>query len=445
MSSPRKNRLLAKLSVKYGSRFDEDLMQAREEMSDACPACRGEEEGPCTCTKSAGERPTSPLVAHETGEAFRLFVPLSFAEDREWVPYMPKPGSYKHESFGTVKLSRDRLADFVSKFNEGVYQKEIPLDAEHQTKLSGAMAWIRQLRQNPDGSVDARVAWTDRGRRMMAEDRYKYISPEWYDSWTDPLTHAAITNVAIGGALCTRPFFKEGVLRSLVASENGWASPATDDQAAHAWACSEDESMPTPVITPEAPEQTPAPEAEAPAPVQMSEEVAKRFTEMEAKLTAAIQASEQSAVEAKIAKEKVAAAEKVERLRSFSETATEGKYVGPVADHVSLMDALSRTFGEDSAELTTYKTLAAAAGAQVATGQLFSEAGRQGGESGSNGEGATALTEMAAKQTQLMQAKPTLTSAQAFTEVINANPDLYQRYNEEHAKLLAGHTSDGDN
>lgn len=153
--------------------------------------------------------------------AFEEKQAAAFAEESppEWIPYMPTPGKYKHPRWGEIELSEDRIATFVKNFKDGVYQNPIPLDGEHDTKASGAFAWIRDMRQNEDGSADAKVEWTDRGVKMLEEKRYKFISPEWYDEWEDPATGKIIKDVAIGGAMTTRPFFKEGSLRKLAASE----------------------------------------------------------------------------------------------------------------------------------------------------------------------------------------------------------------------------------
>lgn len=152
-----------------------------------------------------------------------FYSPLSFAQvaDGQWIPYLPVPGEYESPIYGTIIITASRNKRFVDNFENRVYQEKLPVDAEHETKLSGAVAWITQMRQNPDGSVDAQVEWTDRGKSMMANDRFKYFSPEFFDEWTDPATGYRHRDVAIGGALTTRPFFKESSMRPLVATEGG--------------------------------------------------------------------------------------------------------------------------------------------------------------------------------------------------------------------------------
>lgn len=156
----------------------------------------------------------------------RLFNSFTFADTPEWIPYLPLPGIFTHPTFGKVEITSQGNRLFVSNFNEGIYQARIPIDAEHETKLSGAMGWIVELRQNANGSVDARVEWTKRGIAMIEDDRFRFFSPEWFTIWRDPANNKVHENVAIGGALTTRPFFKEKALRPLIANE-GIISMAT--------------------------------------------------------------------------------------------------------------------------------------------------------------------------------------------------------------------------
>jgi hypothetical protein len=75
------------------------------------------------------------------------------------------------------------------------------------------------------------VEWTDRGRAFFKDDRFRYFSPEWYDRWEDPATRAQHSDVAIGGAICTRPFFKPPALRPLFASEGSLSIDDTIPQS----------------------------------------------------------------------------------------------------------------------------------------------------------------------------------------------------------------------
>jgi len=67
----------------------------------------------------------------------------------------------------------------------------------------------------------------------MEGDQFKFFSPEFFDEWKDPASGEVYSDVAIGGALTTRPFFKEKSLRPLVASEGGIDALLDEDERAH--------------------------------------------------------------------------------------------------------------------------------------------------------------------------------------------------------------------
>lgn len=371
--------------------------------------------------KAAGEL----AVLCADGGAWRLFTDLgAYSVPPEWIPYLPKPGQYQHPSWGTVKIDAARNRNFVEQFQRGVYQKQLPLDAEHQTTLSGAMGWIDALRQNSDGSVDAHVAWTDRGRKMMADQRFKYVSPSWFDEWPDPVDGTRHKDVLFGGALTTRPFFKEQSLRPLVASERGLFAPAAD--------AAPGDSAPMIVFVELAPvnagqerntmaePQTPA---QDPAP---AEDQAKRFAELEAKLAAeqAVRASQETAI--KQASEKIAALEASARRKRFTDevlgkgAASGARWFGEPDKHVSLMDKLALTFGEDSPELTQYVETQRAAAEAIKQSGLFSELGSDHGQSAAGGSADDKVTALA--KTYAEEHK--ISKEQAYSRVLAEHPEL---------------------
>src|SRR5579884_3549329 len=120
-----------------------------------------------------------------------------------WIPFLPPTGQ-----LGSIAFNRERNREFVENFKRRVYQKHIPINAEHQTKLSGALGYIADMRLNDDGSADALMDWTERGRRLVEDGAFKYVSPEVYATWTDPATGRRFNNVIIGGALTNHPKFK---------------------------------------------------------------------------------------------------------------------------------------------------------------------------------------------------------------------------------------------
>mgnify|MGYP006316942405 CR=1 FL=1 len=329
-------------------------------------------------------------LASETS-AF-TFSALAFADAPEWIPYLPKPGSYAHPRYGNIALPAERIARFVQNFNAGVYQKQIPIDAEHETKLSGAAGWITKMRQNADGSADAKVDWTERGKAFFADSRFRYFSPEWYDQWQRPETGETIADVAIGGALCTRPFFKAPALRPLFASEVGQLTDTTTTTI-------EGDTMD-----------------------------ASQFAELEAKVksletenAALKQAGEQSDAASKALAERLAAVEQerqTERFRSLIKN-DGARWFGEDAAHLGILGTLAKTFGEQSPEFAAY----VAQQQQVATALRQSAAfGEIGGDGAGRAESNHDKLDRMARERATVKGMP---FEQAYSEILIENPALY--------------------
>jgi hypothetical protein len=383
---------------------------------------------------------------------------LCFADAPTRIPFLPMPGRYTHPSYGEIRLTPERLANFVKNFNAGIYQKQVPLDAEHQTKLSGAVGWVKQLSQNPDGSVDAMVEWTDRGRSFLEANRYKFVSPEWYDDWTDPATTKTYRDVVIGGALTTRPFFKESVLRPLAAGETatprtwlpiqskGATMPTQQRRAAEDYSHTHEHSHGDETHSHEhdhggdVPQGDGHPEAhrhdhEGGEDKAMSE---KRFAEMEAQNKAFKEQLEKQAAEsAKQAAELKAATDRLATMTDEAQTkrftdevlgrnsANGIRWIGDTAKHVGHLKKLAKAFGEDSEEVRYEIEQNRAHAEQMRTSGLFSERGSEafGGDGDAESEFDAAV--------KRAMAEHKLDYGTAFSRVQRDNPALARRFSEQ--------------
>ena len=328
------------------------------------------------------------------GDSGRIFMPIQFAEAPPWIPYLPIPGTYSHPRYGEMAFSRERLAHFVEVFNAGSYQSRVPLDAEHETKLSGAVGWITKLRENADGSVDAQVEWTDRGRELIKQDRFRYVSAEFFDEWDSP-TGEHFTDVVIGGAICTRPFFKESVLRPLAASETPNETP-------------EEGHMPD--------NETPPESTTASEPIQ--------FAELQRQLNEERDRNKQLA-------ETVSKMAADSRRRAFTaevngkSDANNIRWFGDAEPHIAHLEKLAATFGDDSAEVKHYVDLNRSHAKSLHEAGLFSEIGHS--KSGGN----SAEAEMESKVRAYQESHPDATKEQAFSAVVEAEPALARRFRSE--------------
>lgn len=450
----------------------------------------------------------------DPADAVRLFYELSFADAPEYINVLPVPGTYKHPAYGSIKITKERNANFVDNFNAGIYQEKVPIDAEHQTKLSGAVGWMTELRQNTDGSVDAKVEWTDRGTKAIEDESFKYFSPEWYDTWLDPINNKTYKDVLIGGALTTRPFFKEKALKPLVASElrsgEGWQDankefkdvpsnisfddirynlqrrlreryplPAnkeydglyiTDvfsdyfifcrgdknfmcgydvDNMGGVTLAEQNEEQPVERMTmwraikaaenkthDDKPATIDSKQAKEPTPQgvktvdeqQFNEKVAQmesQIAELKSASETAI-ASQAAAEAARVAAEsRVAVLEAKDRHNRFADIVKGGtaghRWYGELDTHISMLETLATTFGEDSDQFKNYVSMNEASAKQLHESNLFSETGTSKAPSGETSQFSEALR-------TYREANPGKTEAEAMTAVLEANPQLYSEY-----------------
>ena len=354
------------------------------------------------------------------GGIWQLF--NEFAESPEWIAYMPTPGKFKHPAYGEVNITKERNAEFVNNFKAAVYQDRLPIDAEHETKLSGAVGWVSDMRLNEKGGVEAKVDWTDRGKTMLANNRFKYFSPEFFDTWNDPATGAKHANVAIGGALTTRPFFKQNSLRPLVASERGL------------FAAKDDTSSPNVVFEQFKEVRPMADETITVAPVD-----AKAFTDLQhqfGELKDKLAKAESEANEAKanaqkfqevldLSNKRVAELERAAQVKRFNEIVAgkNGKrWIGDATKHVATLTKFADVFGENSADFKEYVEQQSATTEQLYASQAFTEVGTD-----TQASAQTAWQKIQAIATRKMSEEK-ITMAVAVDRATIENPELYKLY-----------------
>lgn len=386
--------------------------------------------------------------------------PVQAGELTPWMQITPRAGSsFSHPKYGTVAFNRAMADEMVRNFRSGIYQDHIPVDAEHDTKLSGALGYFRELRVRTDGAVEARLELTNRGEALRAADAFRYFSPEFFRSWTDPATERTYNNVLIGGAFTTRPFFKDQHLAPLAASESytTWQMGGTpvdrwqkDDKGALIL-----DKDGNPQLTEE------ARKADEAAATKASEEAARAAGE--AAVTAfrdehkldeqgkPVEAkgesedddktksfSEQYPDEAKRFQEieaENARLRTAEQSRRFTDIVrgTGGSedgarpFTGETERHVTHMVALAEKFGEDSDEFGHYVAREREHAEQLAKAGLFNERGSSG-----KGKAQSAEERAEAAVAELMKEDPDLSYGDAMDQVLSRNPELYGESLAEH-------------
>lgn len=428
-------------------------------------------DGPCcggTCCTEGGQHELAELCSER--HKARLFVeipsPLEFKEKLpEWIPYLPKPGRYVSPRYGELVITKERNANFVKNFTAAVYQEKLPLDAEHELSLSGACGWLVAMRQNSDGSVDAKTDWTPRGKKLVEAGQFRYISPAFFDKWTDPATEKEYSDVAYGGALTTRPFFKEKSLRPLLASEKGLSEGERDGETCNFVELKNYNSEPaytelsegnTMAVTKQqvdaARELVKAVEAktktcsekelsDAKAIIAGADAAAaggeKTFTEAELE-AAKKEAAEAAKAEVEQAKgkelseaekenkqltERIDKLEKSGREMRFTEIAKE--FAGNRNDHVDMLEFLATEGGgEDGDRFKKYVQNQKALAEQARTGKIFAEVGSEG--AGGSTSPIDVLEAKARKMSEDSAGK--LSFEAALGEVAKLEPQLYSEY-----------------
>lgn len=345
----------------------------------------------------------------------RILIELSeLAALPERVPLIPVPGEYDHPAYGTISLSAERIDRFVANHNARVYQQRIPIDAEHQTKLSGALGYLGDARVEPDGSVSASVEWTPRGEQLVKSGGFRYVSPEWYDDWSDPATGETFDDVLIGLAITTRPFFKETALPPLVARGDGLDVPPNTAGGETATTPSNE-----PVLEPAKENMvSETPEVKAMTEDQVNAIVKGRLEEQAQQFSERI-----AAVEAENVKLKNEA-----RMRAFREEVT-GKsdanglaWFGDLDTHIRVMDSLS----DDDRKLYIEQQRAVAQ--RIREAGIFTETG-----SGHGSTAKTALQEITERAAKVASEK-SISREQAFVEVVTGDKELAERYADERSK-----------
>lgn len=243
---------LAKDETSYRDATDEER-EARTRCYDcrfyqwgACHLVEGTIEADDVCSlfkpgvQTTPDRVQSLYSATGTEGAYALFQPFAYAAEGEadeaspvppeWFDYYPAPGRFFHDLYGEIVITPEGNREMVDNFTAAVFQDRIPIDCEHDLESSGAVGWITEMRVGDRGQVEARAEWNERGAALLTGDRFRYFSPHLWTSWKEPVNQTEYQNVAIGGAICVRPFFNQNHLTPLVATADGGLDVVTRAQ-----------------------------------------------------------------------------------------------------------------------------------------------------------------------------------------------------------------------
>jgi len=359
----------------------------------------------------------------QTGKAreSRRLSHRAFLEPAEWIQWLPGPGTYYHEYWGELTYTPEKLARMVKNFHDGVYGQELPVDIDHELKLSGAVGYITDMRIGTAGAIEVKVDWTDRGTTLLAEDRFKYVSADYFEEWQSPVTGEWIRDVPAGMAICTHPYFKTDVLRPLAASEIA-ASVQFGEQSPKETIGMGEKQAEQEVKTPP-----------AEAGMQFSEAEVKAFREFQAmggaaKLTEITEQNQKLSADVTTLQADARKKRFTDIVLGRAEGSDGARWRGDVERHVAHMTQLAEAFGDESQVLKDYiddrkaDAIAFAEGIDKLTKPIGTSRG--GDHVGS------AWEQIDAKAKEFAETKG-VTIEQARVEIMKTHPELKRQYDSE--------------
>lgn len=133
-----------------------------------------------------------------------------------------KTGVFKDPRYGTFKITLADFSKWVANFQqlhrEGG-REGLPVDIDHGPEKSGnteAAGWVTSL-SIKNNELWATVEWNSLGKELVADRRYKYLSPSYVHNYKDE--HGKEHGTAlIGVALTNRPFLTMATVNLSTAS-----------------------------------------------------------------------------------------------------------------------------------------------------------------------------------------------------------------------------------
>jgi phage I-like protein len=164
----------------------------------------------------------------EHGNGGRLAKAVASADGKPvWNTIMPA-GTYHRRSFpnGVQTFDRAFFEKAIANWKHGG-GNALPVDRFHwgdssvkevRAEDKKAVGWMEDFRISASGDLEALCNWNDDGREDITKDRLRYISPEWFWHYQDPLTGKDLGQVLTNASLLNDPFFTE--LKRMAASHN---------------------------------------------------------------------------------------------------------------------------------------------------------------------------------------------------------------------------------
>lgn len=117
-------------------------------------------------------------------------------------------GTFFHEQYGKLNITPKELKSFVKNFNDHIRRVDLAIDYKHENEDIAA-GWIKKVYLSEDGnSLWAKVKWTPNGKRVLADQEFRYLSAEFIMDYQDNETLRKFGPTLMGAGLTNRPFVK---------------------------------------------------------------------------------------------------------------------------------------------------------------------------------------------------------------------------------------------
>lgn len=156
----------------------------------------------------------------------------------KWFQAFPA-GKYKHPEYGILNITLERLQRMLSGIKNRVRGTDLDIDYDHKAESGKAAGWVTDAKLESD-ALWLNVEFTEAAYEALQKKEYRYFSPEFLDSWTNPVTNVTHKDVLFGGALTNRPFLKNIQPIAFMESQEGEQVEEFLKLLRAAWGLSED-------------------------------------------------------------------------------------------------------------------------------------------------------------------------------------------------------------
>lgn len=116
-------------------------------------------------------------------------------------------GSFSHPEYGSFDITAKLLEELKKNFDSKIRGIDLAIDYKHDNHDIAA-GWIKEL-ELADDALYAKVDWTPKGKQVISDKEFRYISPEFTFDYQDNESLKKFGATLLGAALTNRPVIKK--------------------------------------------------------------------------------------------------------------------------------------------------------------------------------------------------------------------------------------------